>query len=101
MNVSPIGARIEKIASEKGIALNAIAKRLGWTRQDLHLKLRRSRPRIDTLLRIASVLEVEVTDLLPRGSDTTVNDLVLPSQQRKPRARRGSSKPRPKRKPRK
>lgn len=67
---APVARLIRQIARDRGIALSALAARIGMTEQSLHNKLRGKAPlEIAELKRIALVLEVRPALLVTPPSE--------------------------------
>lgn len=56
---------INKIIDDKGLTKAELARRLGWSPQALHSRLKNNNPTYDTILQIAKALECEVQELFP------------------------------------
>ena len=54
--------RIKEVAKQKGVSINELADKLGISRITLHAQMN-GNPTIETLGKIATALEVPITDL--------------------------------------
>ena len=73
--------RIKEICSQKGITLQELAKRLNINYQSLHAAMS-GNPTIETLKKIADVLEVQVVDLFEQLPKKNQNSITCPHCER-------------------
>ncbi|MFJ1321994.1 helix-turn-helix domain-containing protein [Capnocytophaga canis] len=68
--------RIKEVAKSKGISISELADKLGVTRVGMS-KTINGNPTIETLLKIANVLEVDVRDLIEPTTATDTTPLYI------------------------
>ncbi|WP_172917908.1 helix-turn-helix domain-containing protein [Capnocytophaga canis] len=68
--------RIKEVAKSKGISISELADKLGVTRVGMS-KTINGNPTIETLLKIANVLEVDVRDLIEPTTSTDTTPLYI------------------------
>ncbi|AWL79343.1 MULTISPECIES: helix-turn-helix domain-containing protein [Capnocytophaga] len=68
--------RIKEIAKSKGVSISELAEKLGVTRVGIS-KTINGNPTIETLLKIANVLEVDVRDLIEPTTSTATTPLYI------------------------
>jgi Predicted transcriptional regulators len=62
--------RIKEVAKEKDISINELADKLGISRVTLHSQMN-GNPTVETLQKIADVLEVEISELFKKETDAS------------------------------
>lgn len=70
--------RIKQIAEDKGMTLKGIASKVGITQAALSLLIKENSTRVDTLIKIADVLDVPVTNFFETdyGFENSNNGVV-------------------------
>ena len=70
--------RIKQIAEDKGMTLKGIASKVGITQAALSLLIKENSTRVDTLIKIADVLDVPVTNFFETdyGIENSNNGVV-------------------------
>jgi transcriptional regulator with XRE-family HTH domain len=64
--------RIKEICKEKGITLQDLSKKLGINYQSVHA-IMTGNPTVDTLQKLANVLEVQITELFEPPQTDVIN----------------------------
>ncbi|MFK8301523.1 helix-turn-helix domain-containing protein [Capnocytophaga stomatis] len=68
--------KIKEVAKSKGISITELAEKLGITQVTLSRTIN-GNPTIETLLKIANVLEVDVRDLIEPTTSTDTTPLYI------------------------